>query len=536
MQLGTTALALAIILTGAATAQDTPPGFIGVRDTRFTDAEGREIVLHGICVISKNPDDHYQSWHGADEFALMHDWGLNCIRLGIIWDGLEPEPGQYDEAYLRQVDQRIAWARDHGLYVLLDMHQDLFSVSYSDGAPEWATLTDGQPHLSLGGVWSDAYLTSAAIQRAFDNFWANAPGPGGIGVQDRFAQAWKHVAARYADEPIVLGYDLFNEPNIGSGNLAAQAAMIQGFVKGLTKVDSANTATAKDIAAQWLDRSGRAELMDRLSDMTIYTAVIDNVEAIQQEFERTRLMPMYERVTKAIREVDTDHIVFLETSMTSNLGVRTGIEPIRDADGIRDPKQAYAPHGYDIVVDTPALPHANPERVSLIFKRHAEAARRLNMPVLVGEWGAYGGAGTEILPAARHMARQLERHGYSDTYWEFGRYVLDAPYLEIINRPVPQRLAGTLTAYETNAKAKFFQCTWQETPAVTAPSRIYVPAWLWRASQSVRLTPAGKGFSVEPAKADSDNLVLVVLPTGKDIERRIEVDGAGTSGAESGAP
>ncbi len=71
MQLGTTALALAIILTGAAAAQDTPPGYIGVRDTRFIDAEGREIVLHGIGVVSKNPDDNYQSWHGADEFALL---------------------------------------------------------------------------------------------------------------------------------------------------------------------------------------------------------------------------------------------------------------------------------------------------------------------------------------------------------------------------------------------------------------------------------------------------------------------------------
>ncbi|NIA12713.1 MAG: cellulase family glycosylhydrolase [Nitrospiraceae bacterium] len=526
MRFGAITLVLATILAAAAAAQVTPPGLIGVQDTRFIDPEGREIVLHGISVISKNPADNYQSWHGAKEFALMRDWGLNCIRLGIIWDGLEPEPGQYDEAYLKKVDQRVAWAKEHGLYVLLDMHQDLFSVSYSDGAPEWATLTDGQPHVSEGGVWSDAYLTSAAIQRAFDNFWANTPGPGGPGIQDRFAQAWKHVAARYANEPIVLGYDLFNEPNIGSGNLPAQAAMIEGFVKGLAKVDSANTATASDIAAQWLDPAGRAGLMSQLSDMTIYTAVIDNVEAIQQEFERTKLMPMYERVTKAIREVDTDHIVFLETSMTSNMGVRTGIEPVRDANGVRDPKQAYAPHGYDIVVDTPALSLANPERVSLIFERHAEAARRLNMPTLVGEWGAYGSAGPEILPAARHMARQLERHGASDTYWEFGRYLLDAAYLEIVNRPVPQRLAGTLTAYETKAEAKHFHCTWQETPAVTAPSRIYIPAWLWQASRSVRLTPAGKGFSVEPVTAGSDNVVLVVPPTGTNAKRRIEVGGA----------
>ena len=38
--------------------------------------------------------------------------------------------------------------------------------------------------------------------------------------------------------------------------------------------------------------------------------------------------------------------------MSANLGVPTALVPLADEQGRRDPQQAYAPHGYDIVVDT----------------------------------------------------------------------------------------------------------------------------------------------------------------------------------------
>jgi endoglycosylceramidase len=58
-----------------------------------------------------------------------------------------------------------------------------------------------------------------ALWRAFDNLWSNAPGPGGVGLRTRYAQAWAHVAARFRGSPDILGYDLFNEPFPGSDYL-----------------------------------------------------------------------------------------------------------------------------------------------------------------------------------------------------------------------------------------------------------------------------------------------------------------------------
>ena len=34
-----------------------------------------------------------------------------------------------------------------------------------------------------------------ALEHAYDHFWDNSPGPGGVGLQDRYAAAWRHVAA-----------------------------------------------------------------------------------------------------------------------------------------------------------------------------------------------------------------------------------------------------------------------------------------------------------------------------------------------------
>ena len=70
---------------------------IDIRDTRFVDAEGRHVLLHGINLVNKNPDEGYFFDAGPELFAAMRDWGFNVIRLGVIWDGLEPEPGVVDE-------------------------------------------------------------------------------------------------------------------------------------------------------------------------------------------------------------------------------------------------------------------------------------------------------------------------------------------------------------------------------------------------------------------------------------------------------
>ena len=58
------------------------------------------------------------------------------------------------------------------MYVLLDMHQDLYVPKFNgDGAPEWATYDDGLP-VKQQNPWALTYL-QPGVMRAFDNFWNN---------------------------------------------------------------------------------------------------------------------------------------------------------------------------------------------------------------------------------------------------------------------------------------------------------------------------------------------------------------------------
>ncbi|MBI5533319.1 MAG: cellulase family glycosylhydrolase [Deltaproteobacteria bacterium] len=62
------------------------------------------------------------------EFNRMRKMGINSIRLLVMWEGVEPDAkGQYDEAYLQYLREIVKTAGDYGIYVLMDMHQDMFS-------------------------------------------------------------------------------------------------------------------------------------------------------------------------------------------------------------------------------------------------------------------------------------------------------------------------------------------------------------------------------------------------------------------------
>ena len=165
--------------------------FLRVENQRFVDTQNREVILNGINHVVKDPAQNYLYPDDEQLFQAFREYGFNCIRYGIIWDGLEPEPGVINEEYLQEIDKRVRWAEENGIWLVLDMHQDLFSRKFSDGAPIWATLDQEKPH-QTGAIWSDAYLMSPAVQQAFDSFWQNAPAEDGVGIQDHYIQVWKY--------------------------------------------------------------------------------------------------------------------------------------------------------------------------------------------------------------------------------------------------------------------------------------------------------------------------------------------------------
>ncbi len=407
-------------------------GFVRVSGRQFLDASGKPLLLHGINVANKSKEQGYVGDLAPSDFAAIRSWGMNCVRLAIFWDGLEPKPGRIDEGYLDRIAQQVEWAKAQGLYVLLDMHQDLYSVKFSDGAPAWATLDEGKPHVA-GAVWSDAYYASAAVQTALDNFWSNRIAPDGVSLQDHYARVWRRVAQRFRDEPAVIGYDLMNEPFPGKDASRMLQAILQRLSELLAVRLGREAPGSEALFALQGTPQGRRQIAEWLKDQTLFTEMLEPAVPIMQDFERGRLMSLYARVGKAIREVDSRHILFLEPAMSANLGVPSALTPLTDSSGRRDPQQAYAPHGYDLVTDTSAVDLLSNERVALIFHRHAQLAGKLRMPMVVGEWGAYYG-NPAAAASARFTMRQFEKIGCGDMYWAYRRELAQSPLLASLER------------------------------------------------------------------------------------------------------
>ncbi len=406
-------LALASLLALPALA-----GPVGVRDRQFVGPEGEPIILRGLNVAQSAKRKPYLPWQGPDEFALMKSWGCNCVRLLIIWAGIEPEPGSYHEEYLAAVRERLDWAQQAGLHVILDMHQDVYGEKYNhDGAPAWATV-DGdlpyEPDRSLG--WAAGYF-QPAVMMAFENFWNDAPAPDGTGLQEHFVGAWRHAAEKLSDHPAVIGYDLLNEPFYGNllgypEALAILGKLVEVLPEGMNPMTFFTPVRGN-------------EAQELLADPERFFPALDLADGLFRRFEEEKLAPFYRRIIEALVEVTPQAIFFLEP----HIGASSGTHSFLTRPDMRGQEIniAYAPHFYDPGC-SPKVPYdGNSARARIAFERMSEVGERLNAPVLLGEWGD---AESPRETAPQYLADQgqlLRELGFSHCYWQYGRDLTERP-------------------------------------------------------------------------------------------------------------
>ncbi len=188
------------------------PGPIRHQGRWLTDASGRTLLLNGVNLVAKEPGVTPAAMgFGADDAAWLADNGFDVVRLGTTASSIMPSPGVIDTAYLDSFAQTVDQLTARGLLVLVDLHQDGWGPSLgNDGFPDWMTLTHGAENTHTD--FPLYYITNPAIQAAFQSFWDDEPGPGGVPVQDRVGALFSALAARFGADPGVVGYDLINEP------------------------------------------------------------------------------------------------------------------------------------------------------------------------------------------------------------------------------------------------------------------------------------------------------------------------------------
>ncbi|WP_223263366.1 glycoside hydrolase family 5 protein [Rhodococcus sp. MTM3W5.2] len=213
-----------------------------VTDGAITDATGRTVLLRGANINQLNDYAHNEPALATTapleraDFTGMAAQGFNVAPLTLAWSALEPTPGAFDEAYVAKIHKAVNDAKDHGIYTVLDMHQDAWGK-----APAWATLTDGWSTCTLGGQRE----TSPAVARSFQNFYDDTQG-----IQGHLVNTWARLAGEFKDEPTVAGYDLLNEPNPGLRDPITAADQIRRYYqRAITAIRQAEWGWFGDPAA-----------------------------------------------------------------------------------------------------------------------------------------------------------------------------------------------------------------------------------------------------------------------------------------------
>lgn len=123
-----------------------------------------------------------KNYDGAD-YLRVKDAGLNVVRLNMWYRAFEEnsKPYVYKPEGWQWLEQNLLWARQAGVYLILDMH-----------APQC-------------GYQGPGYT---------GKFWQTA----GATCRSRLKALWKEIALRYKDDPTIAAFDLINEPLSGTNS------------------------------------------------------------------------------------------------------------------------------------------------------------------------------------------------------------------------------------------------------------------------------------------------------------------------------
>jgi endoglycosylceramidase len=361
---------------------------------RIVDASGREVLLRGANINSFGEYWAYDPTvptvfsFGEDDADAIAGIGWNLVRLILSWSRVEPSPGEYDEAYLDEVEAAVRLLESREVYTIIDLHQDAWGPSLAarddegcpegttpafgwDGAPGWATLDNDASRCITDGPITGRREFSPAVIQAFLSFWNDAEGPGGIGIQARYHAMLSHLAARFSRYDSVAGYDPMNEPNAYSETTLAAGAPGLGLE--------------------------------------------DQTEALSR---------FYARALAAIREGEKsvnspNRLMLFEPSPDWTFVPLLAVLPVFEHDG----QAVYSPHIYQGGITSGNLEESDFQRA------RDEAAMYGGVPVLTGEWGSSPARATDPSDDyfERHEAFQ-DQFRFGATLWQWSQACGDPHY------------------------------------------------------------------------------------------------------------
>lgn len=403
----------------AAAAQAAPAEPLGASGRWITDAEGRVVVLHGVNLVAKRaPHLPSDAGFGPDDAGYLASEGFNTLRLGFDYAAVEPAPDAYDDAFVAAIDAEVEAAGLSGLFVLADVHQDMFTDRFQgNGLPDWMAIDDGQPNAPLVGFPGNYFFGNAALRRSFDNWWANVDGPDGDPLQAHYAEGLRRLAAAMADNTRLLGYDVFNEPWPGTP------------WPGCNAPDGC---------------------------------------AGPGEFDATLLSDFSDRAISGIRAGDPTHLAFYEPNLIFDYGAPTGHRDPADA------RTALSFHNYCQSEGAGGDTSTCGAEEQKVFENAIAHAGATGSAPLMTEFGA-----TDTTATMERLAAAADRNMVGWQYWTYSNVFagndflptsliedmdmpptpdnIKQPAMDVLARPYPQVVAGTPRSWSWDGAAKLFR-------------------------------------------------------------------------------
>ncbi len=427
------------------------------------DAQGRVRIFHGANVSGRSKQPPFVALENPHLLDPLRDWGWNLVRLVLQWEAVEPEPGEYDDAYIAAMTDLARACHARGLFTVVDFHQDLYARQYAgDGAPAWALPAGtGGPRFT-GRRWFANYFFCGDLIRAERAFWKNSDG-----VQDRYHQMLARVAGRFAKVPGLLGYDLMNEP------MGPPVGVLLG------------------------------------------------------RFERRALAAFYERGIAAVREGDPDRLALIEPQPLAGFGHPSFLpaphqEGLVFAPHLYDPV-AITTGGFRGVAST--FPYAL-SRLAAKGRALGMPVLVGEFGVLNGHAGGREMLAAQVSALdARFFSWAAWHYNPSGVDWNDEDASLVTPegrerdFMAPLVRPFARAVAGRPTRCRWNGRAHRFDFGYVPDPACRAPTEIAIPHRCFTTGASIVVE--GADWTKDTAGGE----ILFVLPGSDAREVRVSVSG-----------
>lgn len=148
---------------------------------RFKDGPQSPREIEAMVELLLGPDKAAAFWQDyRDRYVTPADMkflaqtGSNTVRVPLHYKFFLEEKGEG----FRRLDQVVGWSRAAGLLLILDLH-------CAPGGQNGTNIDDSRGH---------PWLFESKI------------------AQEQLLTVWRNLAKHYRDEPVILGYDLLNEP------------------------------------------------------------------------------------------------------------------------------------------------------------------------------------------------------------------------------------------------------------------------------------------------------------------------------------